>query len=323
MASPEEFNRVKVVFSDLDGTLVHYPREFAEYASVVSEDEARQRAVIRYDVTGEERECVILPSLTGGKSYMSLATVKLIERLRDMGVIFVIITGARTSTYIQRRSLLPAADYEFFENGGRKLANGVPDPDWTENFTAEIGPVEDKDQLVPKILQHPDERKGSLWELYAKMTAEGWSTDARNYLTLFRVNVAKTEGKTVDDFARYTDSELSSRNLAKAFNLGKADIYPAGSGKANAAAHILAKHGLDASDAVAMFDDDNDLELGALVGKSFLPGITHKSVYDAMTLYGKKWTVTASRGFLGTEEALHAIIEMRRRSLAAEAAAVS
>jgi hydroxymethylpyrimidine pyrophosphatase-like HAD family hydrolase len=306
---------VHCLFSDVDGTLVHYPKDFNEYATIVSEDDIANTATIRYNISGEERECVVLTSMTGGKAYMSTATVSIVERLRAMGVLFVIITGARSSTYLQRRRVLPRADYEFCENGGRMLADGVLVPNWTDSFEDQVGSIADRCAVLPPGLDPPERRDGSLWDLHNKMKADGWKIDARDYVTNFRVDVAKSVGKSVDDFYAATAAELAPRKLASSFNLGKADIYPAGSGKANAAANVLRIKGWSPSDAVAMFDDDNDLELGALVGRSFLPGVTHQSVLDAMKNQGESWTVTKSRGFLGTEEALMAVVALREESM--------
>jgi hypothetical protein len=301
---------IKVLFSDLDGTLVHYPKDFGDYASVILEDESVGTATIRYNVSGEQRTCLILTSMTGGKAYISTATLELVEHLRCLGVLFVIITGARASTYAQRRARLPPADFEFYENGGRMLANGALVPEWTDTFAEQVGPVSDRTALVPAALPPPVARQGTLWELYGKMVSEGWKVDARDYSTNFRVDVDKTAGKTVDDFHASIANELDTRGLQSSFNLGKADIYPAASGKARAAAHVLNLKAWSPANAVAMFDDDNDIELGSFVGRSFLPGVTHQSVLDAMKEHDGKWTLTKSRGFLGTEEALSDIIHI-------------
>ena len=47
--------------------------------------------------------------------------------------------------------------------------------------------------------------------------------------------------------------------LATSFNLGLADVYPAISGKHNAAKHLLEVFDASADSAVLMADDDNDL----------------------------------------------------------------
>jgi hydroxymethylpyrimidine pyrophosphatase-like HAD family hydrolase len=311
-------SEVKVLFCDLDGTLVHYPKDFRDYASLISEDEATGTAIVRY-TSGEERACHVLSSMTGGKAYISTATLELVGRLRSLGVLFVIITGARASTYAQRRPRLPPADFEFYENGGRMLADGVLVPEWTDGFASQVGSVSDRTALVSAHLPPPELRQGTLWELYRKMASDGWIVDARDYTTNFRVDISKTKGKTSNDFHAAVKGELSVRGLKTSFNLGKADIYPMGSGKAKAAAHVLDLKGWTPANAVAMFDDDNDIELGSFVGRSYLPGVTHQSVLEAMKAHEGKWTLTNARGFLGTEEALLSILDICQRQRKAAA----
>lgn len=301
---------MEVLFSDLDGTLVHYPKEFNEYAEIIAEDDANNTATIKYKHTGEERECVVLSSLTGGKAYLSKRTIQLVGDLRNLGVCFVIISGARTSTYLNRGPFLPNADFEFFENGGRKLHRGQLDPTWTDQFSDQIGRIDDRIKILPE-LPAPQNREGTLWNLYTELLQEGWKLDARDYTTNFRVDVAKTVGKSAEHYERQVRPLLAERGLSTSFNLGKADIYPAASGKANAAKHILQLCGWTPAVAVAMFDDDNDLELGALCNVSFLPGVTHPNVLSALER-NPSWVLTKGRGFLGTEAALETIISMRK-----------
>lgn len=321
MASGARGAAARVVFSDLDGTLVHYPKELLEYATIAPCDAASATVTVTYNHTGEARECVTLRSKTGGESYMSLRTRHLIAELRAAGVVFVIITGARSSTYMGRRPLLPPADFEFFENGGRKLAAGVLDPAWTDRFVAEVGPILDRSALLPE-LPPVEKRDGSLWQLYRQLAHDGWKIDTRDYMTNIRVDVKKSEGKTASQFQAIVENECPKRALASSFNLGKGDIYPRGSGKANAARHILDTLAIDAMDAIALFDDDNDLELGALVGRSFLPGVTHPSVLEALK-HQPTWTLTEQRGVLGTESALETILALRKESLRGGKTAVS
>ncbi len=299
MASP------KVLFSDLDGTLVHYPTHFSEYATLIRGDD--ERAVVQYHDTNEFRECAVLHSLTGGKAYISYRTLELIAQLRAIGVKVVLISGARSSTYASRRPKLPEFDFEFFENGGRKLAAGVLDVEWTKTIAPDTPQYS---ELVPKQ-PTPTERSGELWRLYETLDRQGWKLDARDYLTSFRVHT-HANGKSAQLFKDEVVPMLSERKLATSYNLGKADIYPVASGKANAARHILDSLNLSPAEAVAMFDDNNDLELGALCGRGFIPGVTHPSVLDAMK-DNPHWTLTSRPGFLGTESALEAIIELRNK----------
>lgn len=304
---------VDILFSDIDGTLVHYPKHFNEYAELISEDTSLGTATIRYKHTGEQCLCKILSSTTSGDAYISLRTIELIAQLRDTGTRFVLITGARSSTYAKRRTLLPLADFEFYENGGRKVQAGVVDPEWTDNFKAQVGQIDDRSAFVPD-LPPPDDRTGSLWRLHNSLVETGWKVDARDYATSFRVDIARSIGHDHEEFRGVLARELESRGLSSSFNLGKADIYPETSGKANAARHILEVCQVKAEDSVAMFDDDNDLELGALCGAGFLPGVTHASVLDALKQF-PKWSLMDRKGVLGTEDALERIVQLRHKAV--------
>lgn len=304
---------VSVLFSDLDGTLVHYPKDFNAYAEIIHEDGTTNTATMRYRQTGEERKCHILTSMTGGKAYISLRTKELIQKLRDFGVIFVIITGARTSTYMTRRPLLPTADFEIFENGGRMLRGGMLDASWTDRFIGQVGQIADRTNVLPD-LPAAREREGSLWGLYRMMVEEGWKADARDYTTNFRVDVDGSKGKTEEDLQAVVQREVGKRGLATSFNLGKADFYPGGSGKGNAAKRVLEIVGMEGMEAVAMFDDDNDIELGDVCGMALLPGVTHRSVLKALESR-PGWVVMERGGVLGSEMALERIVGMRERML--------
>lgn len=294
----------KVLFSDIDGTLVHYADEITAYGSI-EPTEGDGEAVVKYK-TGEIRTLRMLPSSTAGMGYISCRTLELVARIREAGIIFVLITGARASTYDKRRPVLPDADYEFYESGGRLLADGKVVPEWTSQpgMLKAIGRV--PDEINPE-LPPPHERSGTLWELYRQMEGDGWKIDARAYATQFRVQVDGVEKE--DSFLKEIVPNLKQMEFQSSYNLGKADIYPIDSGKANAAMYIMKKHAIEPAYAVAMFDDDNDIQLGRLCGTAFVPGVTHPNV-QAELAKNKNWHLTKHRGFLGTEEALQAILEM-------------
>ena len=57
------------------------------------------------------------PSTTGMQGLISLRTLELMARVRKMGFKIVVISGARTSTMMQRLPFLPFADAVATENG--------------------------------------------------------------------------------------------------------------------------------------------------------------------------------------------------------------
>lgn len=82
---------------------------------------------------------------------------------------------------------------------------------------------------------------------------------------------------------RHRHHRLPSLGLASSFNLGKADVYPATSGKAPAVARLMRRLHADPRECVALFDDDNDLGMAALCapGRRVAVSITHDSVKQA------------------------------------------
>jgi len=296
----------KIVFSDVDGTLVHYEKDFSKFARIEASDDPKY-VTLHYIHTNEFFNCAVLPSLTGGNAYLSLKTIDLVQKIREYGVKFVIITGARSTTFFQRRPILPRADYEFMENGGRMLINGKIYSSWTESFVEQVGKY-DYSQAIPADIPIPESRDGELWEFYRELSAEGgWYLDARDYYTDFRVDFKKSDVNRDEDALRRKLQKRS--NLACTLNLGKADVYPISSGKANAARFVLDIEKASAHESVAMFDDDNDIELGELCGTGILPGVTHSSVIQAAQR-NPHWTITSSKGVKGTEEALESILAM-------------
>lgn len=91
---------LKIVFSDVDGALVHYIDGGKTPAS--------------------DRQILSLPpSATGMKGIISAQTLKSFRGLREKGVIVVLVSGMRTSTLLNRLPYLPRADAYCTEAGGR------------------------------------------------------------------------------------------------------------------------------------------------------------------------------------------------------------
>ena len=70
---------------------------------------------------------IALPvSSTGLRAWISLQTIRCVQKIRSLGVPIVLISGARTSTIIQRLPFLPRADAVATENGGACLPRFAP-----------------------------------------------------------------------------------------------------------------------------------------------------------------------------------------------------
>jgi hypothetical protein len=94
---------LKIIFSDIDGSLIHYPKQ--------------------HDKTQQNDNNKILelpPSATGLRGIISSQTLATCRDLRvKKGVKLVLVTGARTSTLLNRLPYLPKADAYCTEAGGR------------------------------------------------------------------------------------------------------------------------------------------------------------------------------------------------------------
>lgn len=62
--------------------------------------------------------------------------------------------------------------------------------------------------------------------------------------------------------------------LKSSINLGAADFYPNTSGKVGAARHVAERFGTPLGSCGFLCDDDNDLELAAVVARAYLPSVT-------------------------------------------------
>jgi hydroxymethylpyrimidine pyrophosphatase-like HAD family hydrolase len=243
---------VRLVFCDLDGTLVHYLNH-SNGMQLVTSDPINNRALIKDQAkTGRVVECIGLASMTQGTGYISLGTFDKIKQLQALGVQVVVITGARTSTFLARRPLLPTFDFEVYENGGKitsASSGGSARERLDENWLERMKPCFEGVLEYEKMKDLPAEkRSGSLWDCFRELKAEGWKVDARNYWTAFRVTVPKEKSAVFEEMMK----SLEPRGLKCAFNLGKADIFPGSSGKSNAAKYIMELVGATPDECIAL-----------------------------------------------------------------------
>ena len=298
----------KLIFSDIDGTLVHISDDALLNWGTLSED----GRTFETKNGGPIAIRPLPPSSTGTQAFISEKTLQLVADLRRAGHLFVLISGARSSTFMERLPYLPAADAYVMENGGRIFL-----PSRDSNTAAPI--VEDlewrsRHEAAPMVLESlpPSDRPGVLWELYTKLQREGWVCDANKYSTDFRVSLKKSKGKSASDLEKVI-SNLPPQ-LASSFNLGMADIYPSSSGKDKAAEYLMQKFGFPKEDSISMGDDDNDLALARVVGHTYIPGFTADSVRQAVAAKPLAFTVAKSGAFQGTHEVLERIQELHIRS---------
>jgi hydroxymethylpyrimidine pyrophosphatase-like HAD family hydrolase len=284
---------VQVVFTDVDGTCVHYAGDGGSNGLAVEARERRAstsgtrtgdslavrggvrigqiQAVVSQGPRGEARptELVALPeSSSGSRGLISCTTLDSYDRIRhEKGKLLVVISGCRYSTLLERLPFIPMADVYACESGGRifyKSASGVlyEDVEWNEGM---------KDQLE-ELMRCKEEVR----ELARSFGEGAVKVDDRSYTTAFRVRRVDKCAKdtTMDDVQRLIRTTYPG--LDSTFNLGCLDVYPKRSGKKNAAVHIARQAGgWDlASHAVFLCDDDNDIELANEVKRVYLPNMS-------------------------------------------------
>eukprot|EP00287_Rhodomonas_sp_CCMP768_P017850 CAMPEP_0202822352 /NCGR_PEP_ID=MMETSP1389-20130828/11008_1 /ASSEMBLY_ACC=CAM_ASM_000865 /TAXON_ID=302021 /ORGANISM="Rhodomonas sp., Strain CCMP768" /LENGTH=267 /DNA_ID=CAMNT_0049495255 /DNA_START=42 /DNA_END=845 /DNA_ORIENTATION=- len=248
-----------------------------------------------------------------GAGTVSDRTVELIGKLREKGVKFVIITGARSTTVIERMPMLPMVDAVACETGSKvwyppPSACNPPDAneweldkEWASNFQHVTGPLETD---VPAV-----QREGTLWELFREMKALLFDPDSRGYTGCFRVRC-----KTEEAVGRISEivkdvRKLDDLGIGHAMNLGMYDFFPKAAGKGNTVRYLREKWGLKAEECVALFDDDNDIPMARECGTGYLPSITSESVRSRLSAE-PRWHVaeTAGSGVFATEEILERLL---------------
>eukprot|EP00798_Chlamydomonas_sp_ICE-L_P014687 gene14687-20726_t len=267
---------LRILFSDIDGTIMHDP-------------------------SSQDRDAVLVtpPSASGRQGEISTTTFHKVAKVRSQGVRFCVITGARLSTLLMRLAFLPAADAFVCENGGRIFYPGSKLPTVALNILTHY--KHPYQPLSPAC-------QGTLWTWYKKLLEEGWKLDANGYTTSFRVHGNKN-GKTIEELHRIT--EKAPPGLASSWNLGAADFYPATSGKLNAARQanyiMVVMMGAKAEDCTFLCDDDNDMELAAAIGRAFLPSVTSDSVKSAIAARPDHYTIAEASGTAASEEMIDAV----------------
>mmetsp|Transcript_32699 Transcript_32699/g.92759 ORF Transcript_32699/g.92759 Transcript_32699/m.92759 type:complete len:311 (-) Transcript_32699:136-1068(-) len=301
-----------ILFSDVDGTLVHYPEVMDKLGTVLGRS-ADGKGHTMKTADGTEHTVIKLhPSSTGMQGTVSLKALQQLKVARNMGFKIVVISGARTSTMMQRLPFLPLSDAVVTENGGRifmhntEMLNAAPyfeDMSWRDTQTA-AGPS-DQD-TVP-----PEDRKGPLWDIYRLLQKDGWQCDTNSYVTSFRIKIKQPKTKEqLDEIMKQMPPSLTY-----SYNLGMADIYPATSGKDKAAQFLMNLWGVPAKDCSLLCDDDNDLGIAAVVNKVYLPSISAETIKAAAAAQPDKFFVAKSDGTLGTDEAVEAFINKESAGL--------
>lgn len=245
---------ITMVFSDLDGTLLHYPPKIPKGSP-------------------GNQLLKLPPSSTGMRGIVSSRTLELIREIRQTsggGTRFVLVSGMRTSTFLNRLPFLPRADAYCTESGGRifypipedqdsaaaaafvvkpKPFDGatpddlkpfgiVEDLGWRTQLEQVGGPYQSPSlkELArnPAQVKELKERDGLLWDFARDLVHKGFVLDTKGYSACFRVNRKQQETVSDEEFDALLEGKIKPFDgLASSVNLSCIDFYPASSGKKN------------------------------------------------------------------------------------------
>jgi hypothetical protein len=240
----EEKDKVRLVFSDLDGTLIHYPKKTPSIKHAA--------------------DLLMIPtSSTGMRGIISQRTLVLTQEIRQKKTKFILVSGMRSTTLFNRLPFLPRADAYCAEGGGRifypvdtddtedgfiikpmkyegaKEAGVRPfrlveDLEWRKMMESYAGKfvidIPGSEQAVEPI----NVRDGELWKYARFLIEKGYVIDTKGYSSCFRVNKKQQNSLTEEDFLALLDGRVPIfDDLAKSVNLSCIDVYPSISGKKN------------------------------------------------------------------------------------------
>jgi hydroxymethylpyrimidine pyrophosphatase-like HAD family hydrolase len=334
----------RIVFSDADGTLVHFQSRLEGLGYKLDATSTAEEPCWIHVPSGTVLPCVAVPSLTLGTGYVSKRSNFLVEVLREkFGVKFVIVTGARTSTLVSRREsgALPRADYDIAEGGGKVWArcysnaseqlkgngseglkgNVIPlidgratafsmDEAWLDRFVPYLGDWRLNQQVEPLL------RQGPLWEVYRLLHRDypHCKLDASSYISAFLFDFRdanRSEPEFEEKLRSRFDKEISPEfGITLSTNLGKGHVMPLALNKRSAVQYICEKEGVSPSECVALFDDENDIVFAEICGFGIVPLVSHDKVEQMLRTQPQRYHRCRYEGLLGTEEALERILAL-------------
>jgi hypothetical protein len=252
----------RIVFSDVDGTLVHY--NDIPPPKTTSLDDTNGKSLS----TDKNKDLIHLPSSsTGMKGVISVDTLRKCQELRQRGIKLVLISGMRSTTLWKRIPYLPKADAYCCEAGGRifyprtikstdntgrifqlQSFDGikssdlqpfalVEDIEWKGRMEASAGfdgyaGNEIREEDPTNMFIPVSQRKGFLWEYCNELQQKGLVVDTVGYSVCFRLNRSQQVGQFKEKFDDLYSMQIPDQ-LTTSVNLGCIDVYPKESGKKN------------------------------------------------------------------------------------------
>jgi HAD superfamily hydrolase (TIGR01484 family) len=251
-----------VVFSDIDGTLIHRTTDGTNGNDAVAilDGKHGEHGVVRY---------------------ISRRTQQLIRLIQDEGHLFVCITGRRQSSFAAVASFIPH-DFSLCENGGVVLCKTKHTGDNLDDGQHKRGEV---DRLGKQWEKHLEQSVSALWEYEDQLRSEGYSTDSKGMRAKFRVFVGsdpKDAGTMTEEQKRALEikirDEAAERGLESVRMIDFLDVMPSAGGKANALAFVMHRLGIPADRAICLGDDMNDLSMLTAARWAACPGNAREQV---------------------------------------------
>ncbi len=275
--------RIRLVFSDIDGTVVHKI----------------------YDVRETKDELILI----GKDSYVDRETVNYIELIKSYGIPFIFITSRRSSTY-KRLSRIIKPSMAVVEDGSVILdENDELDKAWLNLQIASIGPYDHINQ------QRRSE--GELWmfkQQLAEMKIENLKVIDEGFIASFKVELPRDKPlASVADVTSYlSENGVEVPNSIRySFNSQyNSLVFSSGlAGKANAARYLLNRYQISADYAAVLGDDYNDEELLRLVKYPMVSGSAKEEIRQVVAAK-KDGLVVAEAGLDGTKVILRRLISL-------------
>ncbi len=209
-------------------------------------------------------------------AYVSQQAIDLLEKIRQSGVPTILSTGRRYYNYSRFSSVIPH-DGCILESGSVFIYQGKVDEEWQNYLQPEIGDI------------RQPQRQGKLWVYEEELRRQGFSTETKGRVGSFRIRHGQSGLEELEQrVIRSLPSEIMTT-----INGGSLDILPRKGGKANAARYAAGKLHISLSDAAAVGDDINDVDLLSSAGHPFTFAEVPPEVREIVA--GKKGYICAYR----------------------------
>lgn len=263
----------KVIFSDIDGTLIHKL--------------SKERAF--------NREVDDLIQVSDENRFVSKKTVDLISKLRENEAIFILITGRRKSGYQKLAQVIPH-DYAVIEHGCVILENGDYDQGWLKKLEPVIGKIGSKT------------KEGVLWRYEQFFRRSGYNTDSNGRLATFRVyHNAESQNDLSEEEKVKIESLKHPHGITTTRNMDMLDILPALGGKLNAMNYLIEKYAVDLQHIIGLGDDVNDHLMLKHVALPMTHNGANKEIKELVNL--RKGYVSTFDSYKATEDMLSKILK--------------